>query len=490
MRKLPFVPIPLACLAVAILGFWAITSAAATARPTRAPPSSPALVLDLIPDIMPCSSPASADSSRSVFAGEPFTVDACWFGDPAALGTGRYVAVIDAQIIYDDTVVVAPEVALPTTIDANPDLDQLTLSGTAAESGWHCFFPAGDTDPAGGPEHGNARVGCLSAHGPAVFDPGSSGRLFSVTFNVVGAAGSASALALQNASLSDLAVREIGSCNPAVRYPVNCAGGIVSVGASSVTPAATATRTATPVATATPVETPVSIPPQFSLDLVPDATACGSRDTADQTRTVAPGDSFRVDGCWFGDPATVGSGPSIGVFQADIIYDDTVIVAPEVSDLGIAVDDNPDFDQAALAGNSSGAGWDCSGMGVRFPKGDKDRSVGPGHGDAHIGCYTVPGPAVLDRGQSGRLFSLSFNATGGIGSATALAVQWFGLTDTNVNEIGSCNPETGVPVNCTGGTVSVQAPSATPTPTDMSTSTPTATPTPSPIPEQTPLPYP
>lgn len=219
----------------------------------------------------------------------------------------------------------------------------------------------------------------------------------------------------------------------------------------------------------TPIPTPVA-PPAFALDLSPDVTPCLLPIAADQTRTVAPRERFTVDACWFGDPHMAGQ--SVGLFQAEVGYDDAVIRAPEVADSGPALDDNPDFDQVVVSGKESGGGWDCSGFGLHFPTGDQQRAgAGP---RTFIMCKTVEGPYALDAGGSGRLFSITFDVVGRSGDTTNLAIWEFSIANDLPAEIASCNPVVETAANCPTARVDVSGEAATATP--LPAATPSVTP--------------
>jgi hypothetical protein len=197
----------------------------------------------------------------------------------------------------------------------------------------------------------------------------------------------------------------------------------------------------------------------------------------DSSLSVAPGASFSVAVCVEDPPA------ALGAFAFDVIYDDTVIVAPEVADEGAALDDNPDANQAAL-----GAGWDCSGFGLAFPTGDIDPAAGAGHGQARIGCLNYAGPYPFT--STGYVALINFNAQGAAGGST-LALASLVLGDSAAAEMGSCNPTVAVAVPCVDGAVSVGgAPVATSTPVVTPGTTPAVTPETTPGATPTPAPTP
>jgi hypothetical protein len=195
----------------------------------------------------------------------------------------------------------------------------------------------------------------------------------------------------------------------------------------------------------------------------------------DSARSVAHPASFDVAIC-VEDPPT-----ALGVFAFELVYDDTLIVAPEVANAAPALDDNPDANQAAL-----GTGWDCSGFGLAFPRGDVDAAGGPGHGRAKLGCLSLAGPWTFT--STGHIGLVHFN-TQGVESTTSLALENVTLGDAPGNEIGTCNPAISVPMPCVDGSVTVTGGVPPATATQTPTVTPTATVAPTPTITPTPRPF-
>jgi hypothetical protein len=183
----------------------------------------------------------------------------------------------------------------------------------------------------------------------------------------------------------------------------------------------------------------------------------------DSSVSLPTGTSFSVAVCIEDPPSALGS------FALDVIYDDTVIVAPEVADVAPALDDNPDANQAAL-----GTGWDCTGFGLANPIGDFDAATGAGHGDARIGCMSLEGPWTFT--STGYVALINFQTQGAAGSS-ALALANVVLGETTGTEMGTCNPAISFPMPCVDGAVSVAgAPIATSTPVGTPGTTPVVTP--------------
>lgn len=177
-----------------------------------------------------------------------------------------------------------------------------------------------------------------------------------------------------------------------------------------------------------------------------------------RTRAVRPGEDFQVAIC------LQNAADTVGLFQMDIVYDDTVLTAPEVADTGSALDDNPDANQVGLSGVASGdTGWDCTGFTVLYPKGDKEPATGPGNGVGFIVCYSIAGPYAVKRGQTLPLATMRFQALAP-GEST-IELRSVAISNDVPVETGSCNPPVDVQMPCNGGSITVEsAPPATATP--------------------------
>jgi sugar lactone lactonase YvrE len=211
--------------------------------------------------------------------------------------------------------------------------------------------------------------------------------------------------------------------------------------------------------------------PQFhvEIDTIQDgSTFC---EPVNDTSTEVFPHSHRVAVCVKDPPA------AIGAFQFDLVYDDTLNTAPEVANVGLALDDNPDANEGATTwpnsttGDDLGSGWDCSGFGVQYPTGDTDAGTGPGHGRAKIVCLNLLGPWTLgDNETEGVLATVEFNVIG-LGADT-LHLENVEVADTMGGEMGSCNPAISVPIPCFDATESKVTPTPTPPPTYPPTPTP------------------
>src|SRR4030042_520249 len=112
----------------------------------------------------------------------------------------------------------------------------------------------------------------------------------------------------------------------------------------------------------------------------------------------------------------------IGVLAFDVIYDDEKNVAPEVADAGQGLDDNPDLNENEY-GDGVGSGWDCSGGGAAYPKGDKNILTGPGNGDAFLSCRSSLGPWTMgDDETAGVIAGVKFDVTASTATTDTLVI--------------------------------------------------------------------
>jgi len=151
--------------------------------------------------------------------------------------------------------------------------------------------------------------------------------------------------------------------------------------------------------------------PVVSLDM--DTTDGGPCADIDASASHEIGESYDVAICVEG----LYEGNPIGGLIFDILYDDTLNRAPEMADVGAALDDNPDANAGTTTwGDGLGPeggeyGWDCSNWGIAYPEGDKNPASGPGNGDAFIACRSIVGPWTLgDDETSGVLALIRFEA--------------------------------------------------------------------------------
>jgi hypothetical protein len=147
------------------------------------------------------------------------------------------VAAFGYNITYNDTIVLAPEVAdVAPSLDDNPDANvgvtvfTSTLYPNDLGGGWDCSggvgaYPVGDNNPATGSGNGNAYSGgCGSGGGPNILLEGPLGV---ITFNALQLG--IDTLGISGATVTADDFSEIGSCNPAVDMEMACVGGTVIV---------------------------------------------------------------------------------------------------------------------------------------------------------------------------------------------------------------------------------------------------------------------
>ena len=220
----------------------------------------------------------------------------------------------------------------------------------------------------------------------------------------------------------------------------------------------------------------------------------GPCDPVDASAEHRYNDTYQVAVCVTG---LTEENPPIGGFTLHVSYDDTLNRAPEVADVGPALDDNPDANETSVdkdedtvpdageyGGDGLGAGWDCSGDGKAYPMGDKDPTPGPGKGDAFITCEGWDGSWKLgDDETAGVLALIKFQAQGVAGTDTLTIAQ--GYVDLVDWDGGTCGEEEEGRdhIQCFGGTdIKVEPPHRRKTPIPTATATATATVTPTQLP--------
>ena len=205
--------------------------------------------------------------------------------------------------------------------------------------------------------------------------------------------------------------------------------------------------------------------PELSLDA--DISNGGPCATIDPEATVKPGQPFQVGVC------VTGLATSVGGFSMDIIYDDTIINAPEIALQVGALDDNPDANAGnTVWGESLGEGWTCDILDLgQQPIGDNDPETGPGHGLAQIACWTLAGTSTIgDDEDAGVLAVVSFNGAPDKVGDTTLEVANVELIAQQGTDMGTCKPAFANEIACRGAAVHVsgetippdQWPTATP----------------------------
>ena len=210
--------------------------------------------------------------------------------------------------------------------------------------------------------------------------------------------------------------------------------------------------------------------PMLALDMI--TTDGGPCADIDDSANRAQGDTYDIAVCALGLPL----GWPLGTLGFDVIYDDTLNLAPEVADSGTCLDDNPDANAGTTKwGDGFGGGWDCASGGLAPPVGDKNPATGPGKGDAFMVCSSLVGPFTLgDDETSGVIAVIHFQALAA--GQDELTIENGLLADLEASEIGTCNPGISFPMPCEGGTETKSG--TPPPPTATATATRTSTPTP------------
>jgi hypothetical protein len=189
-------------------------------------PAALQLAIDSNPDPGPCS---SIDAAGSRYTPSTSSVDIC-LKNPLGHSSFSLTSII-FRIVYDDTVIAAPNVISGPTVDRNPDLDQAVVTGS-----FSCAAAAsGDEDPLTGPAHGVAHLFCSTAanDGPAIAG-GSTYRIASLNFQAVGAVGASTSLVLRDAVVTGNGGAEIGSCNPPLYQQMTCSNGSIDLPSTSL----------------------------------------------------------------------------------------------------------------------------------------------------------------------------------------------------------------------------------------------------------------
>jgi hypothetical protein len=330
------------------------------------------------------------------------------------------VAAFEYSVIYDDTVVLAMEVAdgAP-SLDDNPDANAGSTTFTSSAypaalgGGWDCSggvgaHPTGDRIPATGPGNGEAYSGdCSSAVGPNTLIEGPLG-VIEFAFAPFEPPGKTAVLTLAAARVHDDNAVEIGSCAPVQAVAMTCAGATIHGG------------------------------PGLALDLDTGDGLCNSIGPA-TTRTVNAGTAFDVAVCFQNRPY-VNEG-IIGI-NVTVTFNDTIIRAPEADDNGLGVDDNPDA-MATLP-----AQWECDNP---YPVGDFDGVPFNGTGEARHRCFYENHPNPPFGASFGGPFALIHFVTGAPGttalSLTGSATAW----GSSFNQTYACSSTT----YCYGGSITV-----------------------------------
>jgi hypothetical protein len=193
---------------------------------------------------------------------------------------------------------------------------------------------------------------------------------------------------------------------------------------------------------------------RFDLNVDNNGGPCAS---IEDEAEIGAGQTLRIAVCFDESPTL-----PLAAFRFRVLYDDTVVIAPEVADEGPALDDNPDANAGSTTFSDPdlGGGWDCSGGVGSFPMGDEDGAPGNGQGSAYSGgCGGIPGPNRLMRGP---LAVIEFRGVGP--GETTLRFSQASVTDDSPAEVGSCEPSADIPMDCSTATVRVSGEAPTPTP--------------------------
>ncbi|MDI6857825.1 MAG: hypothetical protein QME71_05870 [Dehalococcoidia bacterium] len=246
--------ISLAIVAIALLAGLLLLARPWGSEQAAAQEPVPIVVsLDMETSDGPCT---DIDATAFHDPGTIYDIGLCVSGLYAAAGgfTGTGIGTLAFDVLYDDLLNVAPEVANSGNgLDDNPDANAgSTIWGDGLGSGWDCStggiaYPMGDKNPASGPGNGWAFLQCTSLAGPwTLGDDETSGVIAVIHFQAI-AAGE-DTLTIANGLLGFPDASEMGTCNPAYNWEMTCNGGTESKSGEPPPPTATptATRTSTP----------------------------------------------------------------------------------------------------------------------------------------------------------------------------------------------------------------------------------------------------
>jgi hypothetical protein len=141
------------------------------------------------------------------------------------------VAAFNFDLEYDPAVFSGPTVGAGASTDRNPDANQTFLDSTGRA--FSCDMPSPNGAVTSGTKKA-ARISCYSTGGTSTPGPntGAGSVLASVTLNVIGNAGSGSALALKNVNVFNATLSEIASCAPTQSITATCSGASITSSAA------------------------------------------------------------------------------------------------------------------------------------------------------------------------------------------------------------------------------------------------------------------
>jgi len=181
-----------------------------------------------------------------------------------------------------------------------------------------------------------------------------------------------------------------------------------------------------------------------SLDM---DTSDGPCTDIDGAISHATGDIYSVAICATG----LYQGYPIGSFTFDVLYDDTLNIAPEVADSDTALDDNPDANAGATVWGDGLGSFACDNSTLAYPTGDKNVATGPGNGDAFIACDSIQGPWTLGDNETAGVIAVIRFAAIAAGTDTLVIADTSFLAYSSGTSMGECDPATLYPMTCNGG---------------------------------------
>jgi hypothetical protein len=218
----------------------------------------------------------------------------------------------------------------------------------------------------------------------------------------------------------------------------------------------------------------------FDVDITNGSGPCTQLDDA---ASLSVGESRQVGVCLLNPDGAV----PIAAYNYRVVYDDRIVVAPEVANTAEGLDDNPDANAGRTTFTSPaypvalGGGWDCHGGVGAYPVGDTDGVPQDGDGTAYSGgCGSALGPNTLIEGPLGVITFYALTP-----GTTSLNFTRASITQDNLVELGSCAPAVDHPMLCLDATIVITE--ANPTPTIPAGQDPLIVPSDTPTPAPAPL---
>ena len=360
------------------------------------------------------------------------------------------IEAFDAMVDDADTSRLAPIPGASSGLNENPDFRPVV-----EPTSWQCPTTVADSG-AGGPGHALSMISCHDAalEDPITVGPAAITWLFRVHYEFPPDAEAGQvALSLPSGGLFDQFALPLGGCDDGSEPLMECRGATVTI--VDWTPTPTLTPTGTPTSTPTPGD--------FELALDCDLAQAGIQDAC----SVPVSDGTLDVGVVLSNKGS--DNVAMAAFNFEVRDDSEPLLKPPAIS-GPNLDQNPDFNQAALS-----ADFNCDPvLGDQLPG-------NPATALSVLSCFSsnLGNAPVIAAGTDVQIATVHYNLITE-GAPAALALEGANFFDASINEFGSCNDTVTVAFAvCRGATITI-LPAATPPP-EEATSTPTVTNTPTPV---------